>query len=165
MPAPVVRAAGIVSLELSPPVEFIADQIGGFRDRLTDFTPLWERFASVLEGIETDRFDTEGHGEWPELAPSTVREKTRLGFPLDILVRTGKLKKSLTERELAMRLTPLSMSWGTDVEYAKYHQEGTTKMPQRKVLDIDVADRRRLEAAMVGWIDQVAAESLGRIAA
>ena len=59
---------------------------------------------------------------WPPLAPSTLREKTRLGFPLVPLVRTGALEKSLTDRQVAARITPQSMSWGTDVPYAKYHQ-------------------------------------------
>lgn len=170
----VVRAGGVVSLELSPPIEFIEAQFGEFGRELTDFTGLWERFADTLQDVEKERFATEGFGEWPPLAPSTIREKTRLGFPLTPLVRTGALEASLTQREQAMRLTPQSMSWGTDVPYAKYHQgyqdeEGTPtdpgRPPQRKVLDIRVEDRRRLEASMVSWIDEIAARTLGRVAA
>lgn len=169
----VVRAGGVVSLELSPPLEFIEAQTGEFQRELTDFTGLWERFADTLEDVEHERFATEGFGEWPPLAPSTIREKTRLGFPVTPLVRTGALEESLTKRELAMRLTPQSMSWGTDVPYAKYHQgwqdEGVPtdegRPPVRKVLDIRLEDRRRLEASMVGWINEVAARTLGRVAA
>lgn len=169
-----VRTSGVVSLELSPPLEFIEAQHGEFQRELTDFTGLWERFADTLADTEHERFATEGHGEWPPLAPSTIREKTRLGFPLTPLVRTGTLERSLTDREIAMRLTPQAMSWGTDVHYAKYHQgvddagephDYGTRPPQRKILDINVADRRRLEASMVGWINEIAARTLGRVAA
>ncbi|HEY8723449.1 MAG TPA: phage virion morphogenesis protein [Gaiellaceae bacterium] len=163
-----------MSLELSPPMEFIEAQFGEFGRELTDFTGLWERFADTLQDVEHERFATEGFGEWPPLAPSTIREKTRLGFPLTPLVRTGLLEGSLTRRDEAMRLTPQSMSWGTDVPYAKYHQgfrdeAGTPtdegRPPVRKVLDIRVEDRRRLEASMVGWINEIAARTLGRVAA
>jgi phage gpG-like protein len=190
-----VRTSGVVSLELSPPLEFIEAQFGEFGRELLDFTGLWERFADTLEDVERDRFVTEGHGDWPPLAPSTLRDKTAHGFPVDILVRTGKLKESLTNREIAMRMTPQSMSWGTDVPYARYHQEGGQRVvtrrrtvteqhegkgyqysrevsmredghpPQRKLIDIRVEDRRRLEASMVGWINEVAARTLGRVAA
>lgn len=170
----VVRTGGVVSLELSPPLEFIEAQMGEFGRELTDFTGLWERFADTLEDTEHERFATEGFGQWPPLAPSTLAEKTRLGFPITPLVRTGALEQSLTNREISMRLTPHSMSWGTDVPYAKYHQgyrddasaptdEG--RPPVRKVLDIRVEDRRRLESSMVGWINEVAARTLGRVAA
>lgn len=174
MPRPVVRAGGVVSLELSPPLEFIEAQHVEFRRELLDFTELWERFADVLGDVERERFATAGFGEWPPLAPSTIREKTRLGFPLIPLVRTGTLERSLTSRETAARLTPQSMSWGTDVPYAKYHQgfrddagapTDPGRPPVRKVIDIRVEDRRRLEASMVGWINEIAARTLGRVAA
>lgn len=163
-----VRVGGVVSLELSPPLEFIEAQHGEFQRELTDFTGLWERFADTLEDLERDTFLTEGHGDWPPLAASTLRQKTAQGFPTDILVRTHKLETSLTNREIAMRMTPQSMSWGTDVAYAHYHQDGGStpgRPPQRKLIDVRVEDRRRLEASMVGWINEVAARTLGRVAA
>lgn len=195
MARPVVRAGGVVSIDLSPPLEFIEAQMGEFGRELTDFTGLWERFADTLEDVERGRFLTEGHGDWPPLAASTLRQKAALGFPTTILVRTGKLKESLTNREIAMRIAPQAMSWGTDVPYAQYHQEGGQRFvtrrrdvteqhdgkgyqysrqvsmqedghpPQRKVLDVRVEDRRKLEASMVGWINEIAARTLGRVAA
>ena len=58
------------------------------------------------------------------------------------------------------------MSWGTDVPYAHFHQDGGSvagRPPQRKVLDIRVEDRRKLEAAMVTWINGVSRLTFGRI--
>src|SRR4051812_18523565 len=94
-----VRVGGVVSLDLSPPLEFIEAQHGEFQRELTDFTGLWERFADTLEDLEQDTFTTEGHGDWPPLAASTLRQKTLHGFPTEILVETGRLRESLTNRE------------------------------------------------------------------
>lgn len=172
MAVPVIRGGGVVSLELSPPLEFIEDQVGVFQARLRDLMPLWERFVPLLEEMERHIFRTENDGQWPPLAPSTVAEKARQGFPPFPLIRTGALYESLTDGEQAARLDPDRMSYGTDVDYAKYHQgfrdsEGAPtdpgRPPTRKVIDVTVADRRKFEAAMIGWINEVAAESLGRM--
>lgn len=195
MALPVIRSGGLVSMEINPPLEFIEGQTGAFQARLFDLMPLWERFVPVLADIEREQFATEGHGDWPPLAASTVNDKARHGFPPFPLIRTGRLYESLTDGQLAARLNPDSMSYGTDVEYARYHQEGGQRIvnkratiwsdhtrqgesrqaswstneeghpPKRPLIDITVSDRRRLEAQMVGWINEVAAETLGRMAA
>lgn len=189
-----IRTGGIVELKLSPPLEFIDAQHGRFRQELEDFSGLWARFARTMASIEQERFATEGHGEWPPLAPSTLIAKEREGFPWFPLIRTGRLYESLTEAELAMRMDPQSMSWGTDVPYAQYHQEGGRRIvtqrrdiieqhdgkgyaysrdvtfqaeghpPQRKVLDLTVGDRRRLERDMVDWLNDVARQAFGAAA-
>lgn len=190
-----VKVGGIVSVDLSPPMGFIEAQTGRFRQALQDFSGLWVRFAKTMAAIEVERFATAGHGEWPPLAPATLIEKERLGFPPDPLIRTGDLVESLTDAARAARMDPQSMSWGTDVPYAQYHQEGGTitrrttrtvnvgpgvgqragargvvtdesvwHLPQRKVLDIRVDDRRRLETDMVGWLNDVAREAFGSAA-
>lgn len=159
-----VSVGGVVSLELSPPLGFIEAQHGRFRQELRDFSGLWRRFAETMTQIEVERFGTQGYGEWPPLQPSTVAEKAREGFPFGPLIRTGELVDSLTDSERAMQMTPLSMTWGTDVEYAHYHQEGGStpgRPPQRKILDIRVSDRRRLETDMVAWLNDIARQAFG----
>jgi phage gpG-like protein len=99
------------------------------------------------------------------LAPSTLAEKARLGYPSDILVRTGELRDSLTDPGRAMKIGATEATYGTDVFYAGYHQDGTTKMPQRQVIPLPLPPslRQRLETAMVFWVDLVAARTFGRI--
>jgi hypothetical protein len=166
-----VTGPGIVTLSLSPPIDFIEDQLGAFKDRLHDMHGLWERFSDVMEDVEQERFRTAGFGEWPPLAPATLADKARHGFPLAPLIRTGELRDSLTLPERAARMWPERMTWGTDVPYAKYHQgvddsgeprDYGGRPPRRTVLDLRVPDRRRLEAAMVAWINEAAAETVGR---
>lgn len=155
-------AGGGVRIVLEPPVEFILRQTGAFRRQLEDLDPLWEMFKPILTDIEEQQFDTEGHGGWPPLAESTMRYRDSQ----PILQQTGALKASLVDPAQAAQTGPMQMIWGTDVAYAHWHQDGGTiagRPPQRKVLDIRTEDRRKLERAMVTWINRVAAETVGRI--
>lgn len=159
---PVSSGGGGVRIQLEPPIEFILRQAGAFRHALENLEPLWELFKPIMAEIEEEQFATEGHGEWPGLADSTLRYRD--GQP--ILQQTGALKASLVDPAQAAQTGPMSMSWGTDVGYAHWHQDGGTiagRPPQRKVLDVRVEDRRKLERAMVTWINVVAAETFGRI--
>lgn len=106
-------------------------------DRLDDLSGLWDAYAGVMIQTEEEWFASNGGGTWPPLADVTVREKIRMGVPLDTLIRTGDLLESLTT-PLAMSVdqgrstlgtfTRKAMTWGTDVRddrgraYAPYHQ-------------------------------------------
>lgn len=51
------------------------------------------------------------------------------------LVRTGKLFNSLTTTaNTATSIKGSSAEFGTTVEYAKFHQRGTSKMPKRQIV-------------------------------
>jgi phage gpG-like protein len=163
MAAPIgpVSSKGGVQIVLQPPLQFIMRQAGAFRLRLLDFGSLWDAFGEIMGRIEQSQFDSAGHGAWPSLAESTIRQKGHG----DILVDSGELRRSLTDPGRAMQKSARTMSYGTDVDYARYHQEGTPKMPMRQVISdpFRVEDRRKLETAMVAWIDVAAAETFGRI--
>lgn len=156
-----------VSIRLEPPVGFIMRQSGAFRRALENLVPLWERFERTLVSIEQERFDTRGYGDWPALAASTLAQKAAHGFPLDPLVRTGALRDSLTSfghDQSASQKGPQQFVWGTSVPYAQYHQEdGTPRMPQRKVLEIRTEDRRRLESDQVTWLNEQVRLTWGRV--
>jgi phage gpG-like protein len=152
-----------VNVRLSPPLSFIHAQAGEFRRALDNLEPLWDRFEHELSQIETERWDTRGYGGWAPLAESTVAQKAAHGFPLDPLIRTGELRDSLTDPNRAGDKGPKQFSYGTDVPYAEYHQEGTDRMPSRPVLEIRLEDRRRLERETVSYVNEAAAKSWGRI--
>ena len=156
-----------VRMVLSPPLPFILRQSASFRRALLNLEPLWDRFKHVMSDIEQARFDSQGHGEWPALAPSTVEQRLRLGFGAGpILHRTGDLRDSLVDPNRAAQTGPRHMIWGTSVPYAHWHQDGGSvpgRPPQRVILDLRTEDRRRLEREQVRWIDQVAARTWGRI--
>lgn len=158
--------SGGVHIELRPPLQFILKQSGAFRRELLNFTPLWTLFKPIMHDIEQKRFDEEGPG-WQSLADSTIRQRERLGFGAGpIMQRTRNLMESLVDPNRAAETGPKSMSWGTDVSYAGFHQDGGSvpgRPPQRVLLEIGVEDRRKLEGAMVTWINLVSARTFGRI--
>lgn len=106
--------------------------------------------------IEKRRFAKEGPG-WAPLAATTAAERSRLGIggTNPILDRTGasyrgrtggQLKRSLTEtgaKGSVVRMGVDNMFVGTTDPVADFHQYGTKRMPQRKVVDFTEADAER----------------------
>lgn len=164
MAGPNVRTSGVTVI-IEPPIDFILRQSAEFRAALLDLDPLWELVKPVVAETEKQQFETAGHGEWPALAPVTLEIKERHGWPLDPLVRTGDLKNSLTDPGRAADTGPRHMIWSTDVEYARFHQTGTKHMPMRQPVPdpYPVEERRKVEAAMVTYINQAAHETWGTI--
>lgn len=70
---------------------------------------------------------------WAPLAQSTKNDRKRNGYSPSrpMLIRTRKLINGFK-----MRSEKDSVLVYNDVEYAKYHQEGGKKIPQRVILDI-----------------------------
>jgi phage gpG-like protein len=161
----VVSGGGnLLTVELNPPSDFIARQDGAFRRALEDLGELWARFEPIMSDIEQTVFFESGPG-WEPLAESTARQKAREGWPAQIMVRTGRLEQSLIDPAAAADTAPMQMTWGTDVDYAHWHQTGGYKAgrpPQRKLIDIGVDERRRFERSMVGWINDVSARTWGQ---
>lgn len=156
-----------VHLRLEPPVSFILRQSGAFRRELENLHPLWELFKPTMSRIERERFESEGHGEWPALADSTIRDRAIHGFGAGpILHRTGDLEDSLVDPNRAANVGRMQMTWGTNVSHAHWHQDGGTvagRPPQRVILDLRTEDRRMLERDQVRFINEAAARTWGRI--
>ena len=118
--------------------------------RLSDATVVLEAIHESFQAYERARFDAEGPG-WAELAPSTLAEKARKGYPSTILEASGALLASLTVTDapgsvwehtgtLAVMGTDLKPehpgSGWEDWALAAFHQQGTSRMPARPVIDI-----------------------------
>ena len=91
-----------------------------------------------------------GGGNWPPLAPSTIRSRRKgkgkqarqtaaifqaQGMPAgaaSILIDTGTLLGSITPGQHKTEDIPAGVRVGTEVEYAKYHQRGQG-VPQREI--------------------------------
>lgn len=94
--------------------------------------------AGDFRRMMRQRFDDEGPG-WEPLAASTLARKAKKGYPPDILHATGVLRDSLTKTGAAgsvVRITPDELFIGTSDPVARHHQDGTPKMPQRKIVDL-----------------------------
>lgn len=126
-----------------------------------------------------------GDGRWPDLAPSTklkryyeaggrfkrtkgIRHADRLkqvsSIPFPILYITGKFYTSLYpgEPENIFTDSPDSVSAGTYVEWAHYHQEGGGRLPQRRFL-IEPTDEllHRMAAPIMAGVRSMIAKAIG----
>jgi len=92
---------------------------------------------------------------WAPLARSTIRRRKNATSSSKILVRTGRLKASLTSpnspdnvANIVNSSSKATLFWGSRVPYSKFHQRGTKRLLARphiatiqsKDLDIVVKD-------------------------
>ena len=88
-------------------------------ERVQNFEPVWRQIAKDLMELEEQIFATQGSvigRPWAPLSPKTIRQKQRKGFPLEPLVRTGRLKASLTDEssnEMVLDIDPLGLTFGS----------------------------------------------------
>lgn len=156
--------SGGVRLVFQPPVEFIVRQSGRFRHYLEDLDSLWGRFKPLMQSLEERMWETDGFGTWPPLAESTVLQKGSA----EILVDSGDLRDSLVDPGRAARTTSKTMEWGTDADFAHWHQEGGTiegRPPERQVIPdpFPVEERRKFEREMVSYVNDAARRTWGVI--
>lgn len=96
--------------------------------RMADLAPAMREAKHILERANAENFDTHGLpvGGW---AP----RRSDYGWP--IMRRTGALEESLVNLTGPPNIiTPKGARFGTEVDYAKFHQSGTRRMPKRQVL-------------------------------
>lgn len=125
-------------------------RLGIMGDALKDLTPVWTAWAIDFHAKERFLFEVEGAAPgfraWTPLSPRYAAQKRRAGYAGGILVRTGRLRASLTggSADSITRIKPQDLEVGTRVPYAKYHQGGTRKMPARPPLRVTAAQKRFL---------------------
>lgn len=101
-----------------------------------DYQPMLEEFQRVIAHGEAEAFlaqSTPGGVAWDKLADVTIQRK---GHDV-ILVETSALLVSLVDINGPGNIN-MTMShgliFGTDVDYAMFHETGTSKMPARPVV-------------------------------
>jgi phage gpG-like protein len=118
----------------SEPVE---NALATFQESLAEQSPALRRIADDFREMMAQQFASEGQAEgtpWAERAPSTLRRR-RAGT--SILYETGALLRSLTEPGAAGHVEELegySLTLGSRLPYARYHQTGTRRMPARPLI-------------------------------
>lgn len=161
MPQPtafVGKYGGIVGIDVSltpPGWVMAADFVALGLDIRSMREPLKRAVQGVLGGSIRYNFEVGGRPEWPPLSDETVRIKHDLGYPPDILIRTGKLKKvagqlniwTLTREEAYVTQLP-------GAEYGEFHLTGTRFMPIRDFLTIQPQDEEEIEKVFETWLVQ-----------
>ena len=110
----------------------LLSRIDALEKRGGNLSPVMAVISEIMLGGVEDEFETEGRGQWPPLAPSTLRR--RRGGSAKILQDTGVLAGSAYARHGAD-----FAEVGLGARYAIYHVTGTSRMPARN--PFDVADR------------------------
>ena len=114
--------------------------------RSEDMIPVFKHAQNQLEKANAENFAAGGlpSGGW---APRTRK------YAWKIMVKTGKLADSLTSLTGPPNvITPKFAEFGTNVEYAHFHQSGTTKMAARKVVFEPRGFSKELGDAAVDYI-------------
>jgi phage gpG-like protein len=128
----------------------VARRLGRIKHNVENWDDVWPEVAQHLAAGAKKQFDSHGmygSGGWAPLAPSTLARKRALGQPADILRATGRLEDSLTvpshNEHVEIELGD-SLWWGTLVPYAKYHQQGSGRLPRRRPVEPPEGSRREL---------------------
>lgn len=113
---------------------------------LNDFTPALRDIATLaIAPAITRNFAEGGRPSWPPLDDETIKRKIRYGYfsPQKILVATGAMMESATD-PTQYQITPLSIVAEPAPDYWIYHQVGTGHVPQRVMMNLAVADQRKI---------------------
>lgn len=100
-------------------------------------------------------FILQGNGKYPPLSVAYAKWKKKYVPGAPILVLSGKLKASVTgsgSPDSIINIGKQSLVQGTSTPYARYVQEGTKKMPERKYYFIDEAQAGRLERILSSYV-------------
>ena len=107
------------------------------KKRANDMRPVLWRAKQWLRFANEENFRQAGlpSGGWSPLDPQYSAWKNLREPGAGTMIRTGRLFRSLTSLDAPpKKIDFMEATFGTKVEYAKFHQYGTTKMPKRKVV-------------------------------
>lgn len=125
----------------------------------TNLEPLLLRVADAIHASNREQFDTQGEGRWPKAAASTLAAKRRKNQPETLLVRTGALRRSLTEANAPGSVLTTRRNGelvvGTSIEYAKNHQLGLGNVPRRVVVEADPELLDQIKAIAMEYISDI----------
>jgi phage gpG-like protein len=125
-----------------------------FGDNVRDLRPVWDDVAKEFYRIEDEQFATEGAhsgNAWKPLSAKYEKWKESKIPAQMILEWDGTLKRSLTgpsSKGSIREETENELALGSSIHYARYHQQGTRKMPRRPPIDLNEGDKRRITKAI-----------------
>jgi phage gpG-like protein len=149
----VAVAAVLINLKID--IDPTMDKFKDMEKRARDFSPVWRWAKRSLERSFSENFRSGGSlvGGWDPLdvGYASWKRKNHPGNPK--LRITGKLFRSVRNLDGGVnKINKLDATFGTDVEYAKFHQYGTTKMPARKIVFEPAGFSRELNDKMRDYV-------------
>jgi len=123
---------------------------------IQDYSPAWDPITGIFQQAMRGQFASEGARggkKWAPLSRGYARWKERIAPGRPILTLTGDLVLSLIRQtgDTIHEEQPLSLSLGTRLPYAKFHQRGTKRMPARPPIVLTRQDYDKMTANVVGF--------------
>lgn len=118
-----------IRVEIEVDAEDAIRSLESMRLRATNFRPLFWYARTELQKSNAENFTANG-------LPSGERWEPRRGiYTWPLLRRSGRLFASLSMlRGAPNEINRMDAQFGTNVEYAKFHQRGTWKMAKRQIV-------------------------------
>jgi phage gpG-like protein len=112
--------------------EIVSRKLNRLADYAGDLRPAWPAVREVAAAGFENAFANEGPG-WAPLSKDTEFRRIKEGYPRGpILTKSGAYRQSMTIA-LRYRGTADTITFISGIEYGKYHQFGTSRMPMRKL--------------------------------
>jgi phage gpG-like protein len=112
-------------------------RFAGMIVRSKTFEPIFIKAKKQIQLSNAANFASNGLpvGGWAPLDPQYAAFKATKFPGRTTLIGNGKLFRSVTTMTSGISsISPTKAEFGTNVEYAKFHQYGTRKMPKRKII-------------------------------
>ena len=145
-----------ITIEVDIDADAVLDRLEKMKERSKKMKPVFFWAKRELELKYAANFALNGlpSGGWSPLSPKYASWKSARVPAAPLMVRSGRLFRSVTELEDSQVnvIRDNGAEFGTSVEYAKFHQYGTTKMPKRKIVFEPPLFAKKLGADAVNWI-------------
>ncbi len=147
---------GNVDVKIDIDIKPVAKYLAGVLYRIEHHKPSFGYAKERLKLANAGNFASNGLpvGGWKPLNPEYSSWKA-VNFPgSGPMVQNGNLMSSLmklTDRT-ANSTSDMSAEFGTSVEYARFHQYGTTKMPKRQIVYVPNEFPNDLASKMAKYI-------------
>lgn len=118
--------------------EQLSAKIDDYTGKIKDLKPVWARIEEEIKDIETGWFESEGGGSWVPLSPKYAIWKAMNFGSLPLLVLSGDMKSAFTGNGVHVTRGRYNATVKfSGPRYWQFHQTGTRKMPQRKVVALE----------------------------
>lgn len=160
-----------ISISISPSVASIDADFKELSAGIRSFRePLKRAIQGVVSPSFVRNFEVGGRPTWAPLSERRIAEKQALGYPLDTLIATGKLKQVAGQLNIwtieGGYLTGEAQAYVAGLpgaEYGKYHTTGTRKMPARPFLLVQQDDADEIEITFMNYIAERLAKANFRV--
>ncbi|MEL6164068.1 MAG: phage virion morphogenesis protein [Cyanobacteria bacterium J06628_3] len=126
------------------------EELKKLKRRLSNLAIPLENYTRWFKKETDKQFDTEKDSDglpWEKLKPYTLARKKRLGYPKKILTESGNTRQTLYHK---------SSKFEGEVGIkgnAGFHQDGTERLPERKIIGMNEQRENKLETTMYKWVN------------